>query len=108
MRVSELLQINQIYLGDARQLLPEIEPNSIACSVWSPPYHVGKEYEQDISYEEWIELLRVVINLHYPIIKPGGFLAINVADILAFPDEIIPRFQATNLNRHRVTITRDD
>ena len=37
------LALNEIHLGDARKLLTEIEPDSITCSVWSPPYHVGKE-----------------------------------------------------------------
>src|SRR5437588_9073291 len=76
------LAINQIHLGDARELLHQVEPNSITCSVWSPPYHVGKAYEKDMSYEDWVDLLKEVIRLHYPILKPGGFLVINIADIL--------------------------
>jgi DNA modification methylase len=103
-----VLRVNQIYAGDARQLLTEIEPNSIACSVWSPPYHVGKEYEKGITYDGWVDLLTTVIKLHYPIIKPGGFLAVNIADILAFPDERIPRFQASALNHHRANVTREE
>ncbi len=102
------LAINTIYLGDARELLQQIEPNSIACSVWSPPYHVGKEYEKDISYEDWASLLKEVIHLHYSILKPGGFLVINIADILVFPDPTMPRFQAVNLKRQRSSITREE
>lgn len=75
----QYLRPNEIYLGDARQLLPQIEPNSIALSVWSPPYFVGKEYEAHLSFEDWQDLLKTVIRLHFPIIKPGGFLAINIA-----------------------------
>jgi len=103
-----VLQVNQIYQGDARQLLQEIEPNSIACSIWSPPYHVGKDYEKDISYDEWLDLLQTVIGLHFSILKPGGFLAINIADILVFPDENIPRFQAANIKRHKSSVTREE
>ena len=102
------LAINQIHLGDACALLPQIEPNSVACSIWSPPYHVGKEYEKDMSYDEWARLLKQVILLHYPILKPGGFLVINIADILVFPDTTMPRFQAVNLKRQRSSITRED
>ena len=102
------LAINQIHLGDARNILSQIEPGSIACSVWSPPYHVGKGYEKDQSYEEWVQLLKEVISLHFPILKPGGFLVINIADILAFPDPSMPRFQAVNLRRQRSDITRED
>lgn len=102
------LAINTIYQGDARNLLPQLKPDSIACSVWSPPYHVGKEYEKDQSYQEWVKMLQEVISLHYSILKPGGFLVINIADILAFPDPSMPRIQAQNLRRQRADITRED
>lgn len=102
------LTINEIYEGDARELLPKIEPDSISCSVWSPPYHLGKEYEKGISYDEWVSLLNEVIQLHYSILKPGGFLVVNIADILCFPDETMPRIQAMNVSRHKVSITRDE
>ena len=47
---------------------------------------LGKEYEKGISYDAWISLLQEVIGLHYSILKPGGFLVINIADILCFQD----------------------
>jgi len=101
------LSPNQIYQGDAQDLLAQIEPNSIDLSVWSPPYHLGKEYEKHLSYTDWLELIRKVICLHYPILKPGAFLAINCADILAFADERMPRLQALTLGRQKITITRE-
>ena len=64
---------NNIYHGDSQQLLRRIERESLALSVWSPPYYVGKEYEQDLSFEDWRGLLWEVIRLHFPIMKPGGF-----------------------------------
>jgi DNA modification methylase len=102
------LAINQIHLGDSRQLLLDIAPNSVACSVWSPPYFLGKQYEEYLSYEDWIALLRTVIANHYSILKPGGFLVVNIADILCFPDESMPRIQAPNISRHRSSITKED
>jgi len=103
-----MLQENQIYLGDARELIPQIESDSISCSVWSPPYHVGKEYEKGVTYQQWVEMLHEVIQLHYRILKPGGFLVINIADILSFSDENLPRFQAANIDKHRSSVTRED
>jgi len=105
---KELLQENMIYEGDSRQLLGRIRPNSIALSFWSPPYFVGKSYEKDMSFEQWQYLLADVISKHYPIIKPGGFLVINIADILAFSDPNMPRIQADTLTAKRITITRED
>ena len=101
------LALNQIHYGDARVLLKEVEKDSIACSIWSPPYHVGKDYEKEMSFQEWRSLLKEVIKLHFPIIKPGGFIAINIADILCFRDEAIPRIQAMNVKRQTLGITRE-
>ena len=103
----ENLRDNQIYCGDARALLERIRPESVALSFWSPPYFVGKSYEKDLSFEDWQSLLREVIRLHFPILKPGGFLAVNIADILAFPDPDMPRIQADNVSNKRVKISRE-
>ena len=91
-----MLEVNQIYCGDSRELLKEIEPDSLALSFWSPPYFLGKDYEQGVSYEQWQDMLKEVITLHYNILRPGGFMVINIADILAFQDENMPRIQADN------------
>ena len=96
-----------IYCGDARTLLKRVEPDSVALSFWSPPYFVGKSYEKALSFQEWQDLLREVIRLHFPIIKPGGFLVINSADILAFPDEGMPRIQADNIATRKSPVTRE-
>lgn len=103
-----MLEINKIYKGDSTILMKQIEKNSIALSVWSPPYHVGKEYEKDQTYEEWCIMLKEVIRLHYEVLKPGGFLAINIGDILVFKDDNMPKFQANNISLRRCAITEDD
>lgn len=105
---SEFLAPNTVYLGDARFFLPRIAPNSIALSVWSPPYFVGKEYESHLTFEDWQSLLQTAIKLHYPIIKPGGFLVVNIADILCFKDLSMPKVQAHAVSRHRSPVTRED
>ncbi|GAB4577633.1 MAG: hypothetical protein Fur0022_03640 [Anaerolineales bacterium] len=98
---------NQIHQGDAQALLPKIEPNSLALSIWSPPYFVGKEYEAHLKFEDWQNLLETVIRQHFPILKPGGFLVINIADILVFKDPDMPRIQADAVNKKRSPITRE-
>ncbi|MGH9690371.1 MAG: DNA-methyltransferase [Candidatus Acidiferrales bacterium] len=86
-----------------------MEPDSVALSVWSPPYFVGKQYESYLrTFADWKNLLRRVIRLHFPIIRPGGFLAINAADILCFEDPIMPRIQAENVDRRKSKVTRAD
>ncbi|MCI8858291.1 MAG: site-specific DNA-methyltransferase [Lachnospiraceae bacterium] len=104
----EYLKNDDIYCGRSEQLMQMIEPNSIAVSVWSPPYHVGKSYESGQSYNDWVKMLRDIIKLHVTILKPGGFLAINIGDILCFPDTDMPRIQANNISMRRCSVTEED
>lgn len=102
------LSVDHVHQGDAPTLMQQIEPESIACSVWSPPYHVGKEYEKDATFDDWRDLLRRTIAAHHRVLVPGGFLVINIADILAFADPTLPRIQAANVSKHRSPVTRED
>ncbi|MCY3578900.1 MAG: site-specific DNA-methyltransferase [bacterium] len=98
----------QIATGDARQLLAAVDGHSIDLSFWSPPYFVGKSYEKHLTFEDWQSLLRDVVFEHSRILRPGGFLVVNIADILCFADESMPRFQADNVTRKTSPITRAD
>ena len=102
------LELNKVHLGDVRDLLSKIDHDSISLSVWSPPYFVGKNYEKYLSYEDWVELLNTTIQKHFLILKPGGFLVVNIADILCFPDDTIPKFQSLNKGLQKVKITKED
>ena len=98
---------NRIYEGDARRLIQNVAPQSVALSFWSPPYFVGKSYEADLDFADWSDLIGETIERHFPIIVPGGFLAVNIADILAFEDPDMPRIQADNVSAKKVKITRE-
>lgn len=104
----EYLEIDKLYCGTAEKLIKSIRPNSVAVSVWSPPYHVGKNYESGQSYEEWKEMLNTVIQNHIMCLKPGGFLAINIGDILCFPDPQMPKIQANNVSMRKSKVTEED
>ena len=101
------LDVDKIYCGDSKELLKKIKPDSIALSVWSPPYHVGKEYEKGMTYVEWKTMLSKVISLHKQILKPGAFMAINISDIICFKDESMPKIMAENISRRKVSITKE-
>ena len=98
---------NNIYLGDSCQLLKDIVPESIALSFWSPPYFLGKEYEKGESYESWQHMLQTVIKEHYRILKPGGFLVINIADILSFEDSKMPKIMGLNPANRKCSVTKE-
>ena len=107
LRSGEWLEANAVNEGDARELLPRIEPNSVAVSVWSPPYFVGKSTESSFTFEDWQGLLRDVIAAHWSIIKPGGFLAINITAVSAFRDPSMPKISAETVSAKRSPITRE-
>ena len=98
---------NRIIAGDARAELPKLPEASIDLSFWSPPYYVGKSYERHLSFDDWRELLRGVIRGHSRVVKPGGFLAVNIGDILCFPDASMPKLQANNMRRKKSSVTRE-
>ena len=98
---------NRIVRGDARQVLQNLPGNSIDLSFWSPPYFVGKSYEQDLSFSGWQSLLQDVISCHAHILKRGGFMAVNIGDILCFPDESMPSYQANNIRGKVSSVTRE-
>lgn len=93
----------------ARQKISSKESNQILQpSVFGHrPISQAKKYEKDETFESWQNLLKEVIQGHEPILKPGGFMVINIADILAFPDENMPRFQAMNPAQRRSPVTRE-
>lgn len=101
------MELDRIYTGDCRRLIESAPDNFFALSLWSPPYFVGKEYEVEVTFEEWREMLREVISSHYRVLKPGGFLAINIADIKCFADENMPRFATNNISGKKHPVTRE-
>ena len=101
------IENNNIYLGDSCRLLKKIDADSIALSFWSPPYFLGKEYEKGESYESWQNMLKTVIEEHYRILKPGGFLVINIADILSFEDSNMPKIMGLNPANRKCSVTKE-
>ena len=61
-----------------------------------------------MTFEKWQSLIANVIDQHDRILKPGGFLAVNISDILCFPDPNIPRYQANNVQGKTQSVTLDD
>jgi site-specific DNA-methyltransferase (adenine-specific) len=75
------------FVGDSRAMdvLPD---NCVALVVTSPPYFVGKEYEEAIgrgeipeSYEQYLEMLYHVFDECRRVLEPGGRIAVNVANL---------------------------
>lgn len=52
-------------------------------TVTSPPYAVGKEYEEGVSFDEHLQLLRGFADRAIEITIPGGFIFTNFGEIAA-------------------------
>ena len=102
------LRLDEIVTGDARQVLETVPSLSVDLSFWSPPYFVGKSYEQHLDFDGWQALIADVIAAHARILRPGGFMVVNIADILCYADESMPRYQADNITRKTSPVTRED
>ena len=68
--------------------MDEIDDNSVALVVTSPPYFAGKEYEQALgeghvpgSYFEYLQMLEDVFAECVRKLEPGGRIAVNVANL---------------------------
>ena len=74
------METNIIYHGDSRNM-KELPDNSIHLMITSPPYNVGKEYEEDLSLDEYRDLLKNVLRETYRVLVEGGRACMNIANI---------------------------
>ncbi len=94
-RIGSRPDLDGPILGDARRM-EELPNRSVALVVTSPPYFVGKEYEDAVvqaarsngleaeipkSYGEYLRLLHDVFTECVRVLEPGGRIAVNVANL---------------------------
>ena len=72
--------INKLILGSAENM-KEIPNNSIHLMITSPPYNVSKEYDDDLSLKEYLQLLENSFKETYRVLVNGGRACINVANL---------------------------
>lgn len=58
-----------------------LPPSSVHLMVTSPPYAVGKDYDEDLSLPEYSKLLESAWKETKRVLVPGGRVCINVANI---------------------------
>jgi site-specific DNA-methyltransferase (adenine-specific) len=63
------------------EAMSELPDHSVHLMVSSPPYNVGKEYDDDLSLEEYIELLDRVFRETYRVLVSGGRACVNIANL---------------------------
>ncbi len=72
--------VNRIFCKSSEKM-EELPDNSVHLMVTSPPYNVGKEYDKDLSLQEYREFLKRVWKEVYRVLVPGGRSCINIANL---------------------------
>jgi site-specific DNA-methyltransferase (adenine-specific) len=75
-----LESLDRIFCHSAEEMT-ELPDCSVHLMVTSPPYNVGKEYDEDLSLEEYLSFLQRVWNETYRVLVPGGRMGVNVANL---------------------------
>jgi adenine-specific DNA-methyltransferase len=74
-----------IYKGDCLELMKKIPHETIDLTVTSPPYNIGKEYEQTMPIKEYIDWCKKWISEIYKMTKSEGSFWLNIG-YLEMPD----------------------
>ncbi len=73
-------KLDRIYCSSSEDMA-ELPDSSIHLMVTSPPYNVGKEYDEDLTLGEYLEFLKRVWLEVFRVLVPGGRACINVANL---------------------------
>jgi len=74
--------LDRIITGDVLEEMAQIPDNSIHLAVTSPPYNVGKNYDNHndhMDYQEYLDWLEKVWRETKRVLVPGGRIALNIA-----------------------------
>lgn len=61
--------------------MEELPDNSVHLMVTSPPYNVGKEYDENLSLQEYRQFLTTVWKEVYRVLVSGGRACVNIANL---------------------------
>lgn len=61
--------------------MKELPNNCVDLMITSPPYNVSKEYDEDLSLQEYLQLLQNVFMETYRVLVNGGRACVNIANI---------------------------
>jgi len=72
--------LNRIFCKSSEDMA-ELPDNSVHLMVTSPPYNVGKDYDEDYSLEEYLAFLQRVWRETHRVLVPGGRACVNIANL---------------------------
>ncbi len=72
--------LDKIFVKSSEKM-EELPDESVHLMVTSPPYNVGKEYDEDLTLSEYLDFLKRVWAETYRVLVPGGRVCINIANL---------------------------
>jgi site-specific DNA-methyltransferase (adenine-specific) len=71
---------NRVYRQSATDMA-NLPDQSVSLAFTSPPYNVGKEYDDNMPLESYLSLIRAVADQIYRVLQPGGRYVVNIANL---------------------------
>ncbi|MFX0052873.1 MAG: DNA-methyltransferase [Candidatus Hermodarchaeota archaeon] len=72
--------LGKIFCKSAERM-DELPNESVHLVVTSPPYNIGKEYDNDFTLREYLAMLHKVWKEVYRVLVPGGRFCLNIANL---------------------------
>jgi site-specific DNA-methyltransferase (adenine-specific) len=72
--------VNRIVLGSS-EVMKELPDNCVHLMITSPPYNVTKEYDDNLTLGQYLELLQKVFSETYRVLVYGGRACVNLANV---------------------------
>ena len=72
--------LNKVFCKSSEDM-SELPDESVHLMVTSPPYNVGKEYDTDLSLEDYLTMLRNVLKETHRVLVNGGRVCVNIANV---------------------------
>lgn len=98
-----------IFPGDVGEFIAQVPDNSVSLVVTSPPYNLGKEYENRVSIEQYLKMQTQLITQLYRVLREDGSICWQVGNFVengeVYPLDILyyPIFKELGLKlRNRV------
>jgi len=73
-------QTNRLYIKSSENM-DDLPDRSVHLMITSPPYNAGKDYDEDLTLDEYLALLRRVFEETWRVLVPGGRACINIANL---------------------------